>query len=657
MDRLGKYEIRSVLGRGAMGTVYEGWDPIISRRVAIKTVRLPDSADSEEREQLGRFQQEAQAAGRLHHPNIVGVFDYAETDELAYIVMEFVAGQTLKSLIESDGKIALPEVGRLMNGLLAGLAFSHSNGVVHRDIKPANIMLTASGDVKIADFGIARIESSTMTLAGTIMGTPTYMSPEQFAGVGIDARTDIYSAGIVLFQLLTGRRPFEGNMATIMNAVMNAPTPRPSDMSSDVSPALDAVVARAIARKADDRFPTADAFRIALNAAIEGGSPSLGQGLGQGLGDLLGGDEPDGTVVAAPARRAAPKPAPVAESAPPPPPAKRSAMPMILAGAAAAVLVVGGGAYFALSGGDKPAPANSAVTASPTPTQAATVQAATVQPVRQDPPDRAPAIPPVPPAPAETAAVTPVTAPVPSPTVTAPIVTASAVPSPDAIRHAVADAVASARCSVVSGDMSAGAALLRGVAGRGAGEASLYAAVRQAAPSLAVDDQVMLADGPYCAALDAIHPFARPFGSPQGGFGLGLAGGKTALVANDLVEPVVTMPGFPTHLQLDYIASDGSLLHMHDSAAGAKTYAASSATVFGEPKPGFKGWAVDEPFGTDLIIAIASTAPLFTAPRPASDTLDTYVRDLNAALDRAAHNGARVSATAFVVHTAPKPPR
>ena len=196
-EALGKYEIRRQLGTGAMGTVYEGWDPFIERLVAIKTVQLPKPADEEMAEAVARFRREAQAAGRLVHPNIVGVFDYGETDELAYIVMELVDGPTLKSLLDSNRKFPLTAIVRIMRDLLEGLQFSHERGVVHRDIKPANIMLTKKGQAKIADFGIARIENSIMTQAGTMLGTPAYMSPEQFMGLVVDARTDINSAGVL----------------------------------------------------------------------------------------------------------------------------------------------------------------------------------------------------------------------------------------------------------------------------------------------------------------------------------------------------------------------------------------------------------------------------------------------------------------------------
>src|SRR5580698_5906476 len=270
VQTLGKYEIRGMLGRGAMGTVYDGWDPIIARRVAIKTVRLPEASDPETEEQLARFRREAQAAGRLIHPNIVGVFDYGETSEVAYIVMEFVDGPPLKSLLEKQERFTMADTMRIMDDLLAGLQFSHERGVVHRDIKPANVMLTSGGRAKIADFGIARIESSSMTQAGTVMGTPAYMSPEQFMGQVVDARSDIYSSGVLLYQLLTGERPFEGSMSAIMHKALNTEPPAPSQLSVTSPPPFDAVVRRAMAKRPEDRYASAADFLAAIRAAAAG---------------------------------------------------------------------------------------------------------------------------------------------------------------------------------------------------------------------------------------------------------------------------------------------------------------------------------------------------------------------------------------------------
>ncbi|MGH7155500.1 MAG: serine/threonine-protein kinase, partial [Acetobacteraceae bacterium] len=269
VQTLGKYQIRGTLGRGAMGVVHDGWDPLITRRVAIKSVRLPDHPDPDTQDEIARFRREAQAAGRLSHPNIVAVYDYGETSELAYIVMEFVDGPTLKSLLDKQERFGIAEIRRIMKDVLTGLQYSHQRGVVHRDIKPANVMLTATGQAKIADFGIARIESSSMTQAGTVLGTPAYMSPEQFMGQVVDARTDLYSAGVLLYQLLTGERPFEGSMTAIMHKVLNTEPPLPSQLAVTAPPLLDAVVQRAMAKRPDDRFSSADAFAEAITAALD----------------------------------------------------------------------------------------------------------------------------------------------------------------------------------------------------------------------------------------------------------------------------------------------------------------------------------------------------------------------------------------------------
>ena len=199
LETLGKYELQGVLGRGAAGTVYDARDPVIGRRVAIKTVKLPNADDDETREELERFRREARAAGGLSHPNIVPIFDYGETNQLAYIVMEFIGGGSLTGLLKKHTRLTVPEALRIMEQLLSGLQFSHDKGIVHRDVKPDNVMLTEDQTVKIADFGIARIEGSGATVVGTMLGTPSYMSPEQWRGdAQIDARSDIYAAGVLL---------------------------------------------------------------------------------------------------------------------------------------------------------------------------------------------------------------------------------------------------------------------------------------------------------------------------------------------------------------------------------------------------------------------------------------------------------------------------
>jgi len=272
INHVGKYQLKAVLGRTTLSTVYDGWDSDIARRVAVKLMRLSTVDDAESKEVLVRFKRGAQAAGQLNHPNIVAVFDYGETQDYAYLVMEYIDGPTLKALFDQHRTFSLVEIGRMFGGILDALQYSHEHRVVHRDVKPANIMFTKENVVKITDFGIARLEDSEVTQAGMVIGTPAYMSPEQFLGEKIDARTDIYSMGVLLYQALTGERPYEGTLATIMHKVLYETPLPPSRRSTIVTPALDQVVTRAMARQRADRFASAAEFKAALYRALE--SPS-----------------------------------------------------------------------------------------------------------------------------------------------------------------------------------------------------------------------------------------------------------------------------------------------------------------------------------------------------------------------------------------------
>lgn len=268
LTKLGKYEIRRELGRGAMGIVYEGFDPYIERIVALKTVLKSVIDSSEAEEAFGRFRREAQAAGRLTHPNIVSVYEYGEDNDMAFIAMEFVTGKELKWYFDRGERFQLKDSLHIMSQLLEALDYSHSHSVVHRDIKPANIVVNSDSQVKVVDFGIARIESSELTQVGTVLGTPTYMSPEQFMGITADGRSDLYSAGVILYQFLTGERPFTGNMTTIMHKVMyQAPVP-PSTLNPEVTKTLEEVVKKAMAKLPEERFQTAAEFIKALRLAM-----------------------------------------------------------------------------------------------------------------------------------------------------------------------------------------------------------------------------------------------------------------------------------------------------------------------------------------------------------------------------------------------------
>ncbi len=267
IDKLGKYRIDSVLGKGAMGVVYKAFDPHIERTVALKTIRKELFSAAEQVELIARFKNEAQAAGRLNHPNIVTVYDYGEDTDCAFIAMEFVDGTPLNTLLVADKATDLARVTAWTTDLLLALEYAHSRGVIHRDIKPANLLITRSGRVKVSDFGIARIDSSTLTQTGSMIGTPSYMSPEQFRGETVDGRCDVFSAGIVLYQLLTGARPFVGSTSVVMQQILNEMPLPPSRSNPALGGAVDRMLACALAKAPADRYASAQDFLDAFNAA------------------------------------------------------------------------------------------------------------------------------------------------------------------------------------------------------------------------------------------------------------------------------------------------------------------------------------------------------------------------------------------------------
>ena len=275
-DRLGKYLIRRELGRGAMGVVYEGYDPLIERAVAIKALRIDEANAQLDAELRMRFRREAQAAGRLSHPNIVAVYEYGEEagSSAAFIAMELVEGRDLKSLFDAGIRFALADTGRLMAELLSALQHAHERGVVHRDIKPANIILLGNGSVKVADFGIAKLDTSELTQLGSVLGTVSHMSPEQLTGDAVDRRSDLFSCGVILYQLLTGERAFSGSPATVMHKVLHEQPAAPSSLVASLPRALDAVVRKAMAKTPAERYADADAFAAALRGAITGTATS-----------------------------------------------------------------------------------------------------------------------------------------------------------------------------------------------------------------------------------------------------------------------------------------------------------------------------------------------------------------------------------------------
>jgi serine/threonine-protein kinase len=717
-----KYELRGTLGAGAMGVVLDGFDRAIERRVAIKVVRKPAAEDAEAIEAAARFKREAQAAGRLSHPGIVAVYDYGENDETAWIVMEMVSGGTLKAILDRNERLPVKETARIMIQVLNALAYAHARGVIHRDIKPANVMLTAEGDVKLADFGIARLENSAMTQVGTLMGTPSYMAPEQLRGEALDARADIWAAGVMLYQLLTGEKPFPGGFSAVMHKVLHTEPVPPSALSATSPPALDAVVMKALAKRPDDRWPDAKAFAAAIEAALNAPAPTLTvpaedatmvssapQPAVQAPGATpaaptapKAGGRPGwllpaagaGIVAAAgvagflfwarEAPRPAPAPAPPILTAPPSsvPPASLAAGPSLIPPPTAPSLTQPPPAPAAPSLAESaPAPQAPSQTTSASPPTSAPPPSA---PVHQEPPALAqPAMPTQPPASAMAQAMapgavgSPPSSPVPAPPAqTAPVApgqTAQAMPttpspprdplpagsatSPAANTQIVlapaprfdwraiaAAATAAAPCGLLGVQVEENGFRLRGVLPQEEAESLRREVAAHNLPPGAARLELGSFTAPYCPLVRALRPaVASPAEAPSVA-----VDGSMPLRKGSLLRFSVQMPPWANHLHVAYATSDGSVARLEPGAAQPP----GARVRLGDQRPGFQGWEIDEPFGTDLLFVVVSDGPLFPAGTPAMQAEGAYAEGFTTALQAARAAGRRVALTPVVVDTA-----
>jgi serine/threonine protein kinase len=275
--QFGRYQVMRVLGRGAMGLVYEGLDPRLDRQVAIKVISTAALADGELRASYSaRFIQEAQAVARLNHPHIVTLYDFGEEKGVAYMVMELVRGDELAAYFDMSQDFhldfTLDDAVRMSCELLDALGYAHQHGVIHRDIKPANVMLGHDLRVKLTDFGVARMAAVNVDqLEADMVGTPSFMSPEQITGQAVGPQSDLFAAGIILYQFLTNERPFRGGgvFAVQQKILYDQPVP-PSVLNPLLSPAFDRIVMRALAKRPEDRYPSAAAFREDLRRALNG---------------------------------------------------------------------------------------------------------------------------------------------------------------------------------------------------------------------------------------------------------------------------------------------------------------------------------------------------------------------------------------------------
>jgi serine/threonine protein kinase len=268
-EKIGKYQVQGVLGHGGMGVVYQCYDPAIARSVAVKAITKSELVPEDLKHAIARFRHEARAVGRLMDQRIVQIYDYGEDDEIAYIVMEMVIGKTLLERMKADQNLDLEESAGIILQLLEGIGHAHAQGVVHRDIKPSNILINEEGAIKIADFGIARTEASSLTQVGEVLGTVYYMSPEQFLGTEVGIWADLYSVGVIAYEMLTRRRPFVGNNAEVMHQMINTIPENPSMLNLKLSPAIDRVLQHALAKQPADRFQSAGEFASALREAID----------------------------------------------------------------------------------------------------------------------------------------------------------------------------------------------------------------------------------------------------------------------------------------------------------------------------------------------------------------------------------------------------
>jgi serine/threonine protein kinase len=282
---LGRYEVEKELGRGAMGVVYLGRDPKINRAVAIKTLRFENDVEPEETKSVReRFFREAESAGTLNHPNIIRIFDAGEDNEIAFIAMELLEGEDLKKYVDKANLLPVPLIVEYVATIADALDYAHAHGVVHRDIKPANVMLLKDGTLRVTDFGIARITSTSKTATGTVLGTPSYMSPEQLSGKKIDGRSDLFSLGVMLYELLTGEKPFAGeSIATLLFRIASENHPDPRLKRPDrITASLNTVIDKALTKDPDLRYQRGSEMAKDLRVALK----DMGEAIAEGTVEL-----------------------------------------------------------------------------------------------------------------------------------------------------------------------------------------------------------------------------------------------------------------------------------------------------------------------------------------------------------------------------------
>jgi serine/threonine protein kinase len=654
--QLGKYRLRRLIERGAVGAVYESWDPDLARRVTIKV--LPFDEFRGEREEIyALLLGEVQAAERLHHPNIVSVFGSGKTRNAAYLVQDFVEAVTLSQALAAREPLLLAETAQIIESILNGLDYSHGRGVVHGDLTPDRILLAGNDLVRITGFGLAHLSHQGRAPRDQAAVNSAYLAPEQVLGEAPSKQSDIYAAAALLYAMLTGRPPFEGSPDAIVHQVINAVPLQPSRVVTTVPPSLDPVVAKALAKRPAERHASTREFASELRrvfacldlttappvqratAQTEPAAPKRDAG-------VLPGGEPDSPAKA----EALPRPDRVADEPESRRPPWRHAAPI-----AAGVLLLGG-LWFALSG-----PSVRDVRSQAEPTVASSDGEHEVtsgsQPAQKET------------APSDTAAAAPLAAP-PLAVPSEPKPGASSLPPADTgpqsreaqsreaqsreaqLTTLLRSTVATTPCSLIAAsDAADGGVILSGVTALG--EASAIEAQANARRTLSavlmqkpVTWEVSRVDGPYCAPLAAL---AAAVGQDRDAARLAVMSATAGWDATSTtpLDVLVTTPDYPALLEVDVFTADGSVLHRSMAVAnGAAPYPPGErvrlvavvdrggAADHAGPKPG-------------LVTVIAASAPLFVERRPAREAAADYLKDLTASLAQARSRGERVTAGAL----------
>lgn len=665
LPRIDKLEIQSTLGRGAMGVVYKAHDPFMDRIVAVKMLRT-DVLDSDERDDfLRRFRGEAKAYGRLLHPNIVTCYSYNEADGQSYIVMEYVEGKSLKEHLDRGTRFSLSQVREIMLQLLGALAYSHVHGVIHRDIKPANVLLTTDGRIKVTDFGIARVEASAATShTQHVVGSPSYMSPEQFSGKTVDTRTDIYSVGLVFYELLTGERPFPNtDLGTALYHVLYSEPEPPSRRNAQVSAELDSVVLKSLQKDPAQRYATAAAFFDDVERTLTPRASNDDAATLQASADethVLSDNhvldalqrthhrpiaaQQDSAADSLHTRRAMGgatatfTPLPIAEESvaktssttPSNAPASARSVPGFVAAGRRRTMI---GALLAASGvaaalmwmasSDRAGMFESAIQERAQENVAIGDTSPRVDATGLSDPSAAAAVQQRIDAAATSAAnqSEPTAVPGQAPIATAEENVAQAEFVPD--QQAISAALQNLSCAYVTAATRGPDVMLSGFVSSQEDVAAAQRAVANIPGVKRVTADVSVVARPYCELLGILHPLR---GTAPGTPILPDASQAVRFREGDTLALDLKAPPYDAYMYVDYFLLDGQVVHLFpNDLQQDNRLPAGLRSRIGEPGPGKRHWEVSPPFGREMITIVASREPLVLGERPEVESAQDYL--------------------------------